>query len=57
MTTKDDRIHIMPINDLRPHITSPDCWCKPTVDDDYPVFWVHHSIDEREQYEQGRNKS
>jgi hypothetical protein len=55
--TNDDRIHVVPINDLRPHIASPNCWCKPTEDDEYPDVWVHNSMDEREQYEQGRNKS
>jgi hypothetical protein len=53
----DARVHVVPLNDLREHTASPDCWCKPTEDDEYPDVWVHHSMDEREQYDQGRNKS
>lgn len=42
--------HVRPINDLRPHAWA-DCWCDPTDDDGIAV---HHSMDRREEYEQGR---
>ena len=47
-------IHVVPLNDLREHEASKDCWCKPTEDavDD---VWVHHSMDKREEYKEGRN--
>ena len=48
-------IHVMPVNDLRKHIDSPDCWCKPTQDE--PGLWAHHSLDRREEYEEGRKLS
>ena len=43
--------HVVPLDDLRTHAASRDCWCSPT--DDEGVF-VHHSLDKRETYEQGR---
>ena len=46
-------IHIVPVNDLREHATSPQCWCKPTLDDG--VF-IHHAMDRRELYETGALK-
>lgn len=46
--------HVMPINDLREHVESNDCWCSPTEDDG---VMVHHSMDRREEYERGRRSS
>lgn len=40
--------HVMPREDLRAHLGSPECWCKPTEDDG---IFVHHSLDKREFYE------
>lgn len=48
--------HIVPLNDLKRHRLSRDCWCCPTQDDEYPEVWVHHSADGRESYERGRKK-
>lgn len=44
----------MPLHDLRDHETSRECWCKPTEDEDEPRVVLHHAMDQREQYEQGR---
>jgi hypothetical protein len=44
-------LHIIPVHDLRDHIESADCWCRPELDED---LFVHHSMDGREQYEEGR---
>lgn len=52
-----DNIHIVPVNDLREHDLSPDCWCKPTPHDDCLGLWTHHSMDRREEYEEGRKPS
>ena len=49
-------IHVVPINDLREHTCSTECWCKPTVDEDDDIA-IHHSMDRREEYEQGRKPS
>lgn len=59
MTTRDSakEIHVMPMNDLREHVDSRDCWCKPTPDGDEPLVIVHHSMDRREEYEEGRRPS
>lgn len=47
-------IHVMPVNDLREHETSLQCWCVPTPEEDNPLVVVHNSMDQRESYEQGR---
>lgn len=58
MSKKD--IHVIPVDDLREHESLPSCWCKPEkvhqdgVFYEFPVIWVHHALDGREEYEQGR---
>lgn len=47
-------IHTIPVNDLREHIESRFCWCKPRQDEEEPALWIHNSMDRREEYEQGR---
>ena len=59
MTTLREAIHVVPLNDLREHVISENCWCKPTEDDGWPSVWgpsvwVHHAMDKREEYEEGR---
>jgi hypothetical protein len=44
---------VSPIGDLREHVMSERCWCKP--------FWdgnvlVHNSADQREKFETGQRK-
>lgn len=46
--------HVVPVNDLREHEDSPDCWCRPDYDES---VYIHHSMDRREEYEQGRKLS
>lgn len=46
---------VYPVGDLREH--DPDnaaCWCQPTYDDG---VLVHHSMDRREEFEEGRAAS
>ena len=43
--------HVIPRDDLKDHINDLACWCAPTEDDG---AIVHHSLDQRETYEQGR---
>lgn len=46
---------VYPLEDLRPHdVDDPCCWCRPTYDDG---VLIHHSLDRREEFEQGRQKS
>lgn len=47
------RIHVLPVDDLREHEPSEDCWCNPTEDDETPAVMVHHSMDGREAFETG----
>jgi len=42
--------HVVPINDLKEHEQSEDCWCEPVVDGGVVI---HNAIDEREKYETG----
>lgn len=51
---ENDYMHVIPENDLREHVSTPDCWCKPSQDDEEPSLWVHHSLDRREEYEDGQ---
>jgi hypothetical protein len=55
-------IHITPVNDLREHADSADCWCEPKIllpghmtttdGDDYEAkIIIHHSLDGRERHE------
>lgn len=43
-----DKIHIMPIGDLRDHEETSDCWCQPMTDDEYPEILIHNAMDRRE---------
>lgn len=42
--------HAIPIDDHRPHLTAPCCWCGPKIDED--DVWVHKSLDKRPGYDQ-----
>jgi hypothetical protein len=50
-------IHVLPVNDLRDHTESDECWCQPVRDDEQPRVVIHNSMDQREAYEQGRRVS
>ena len=42
-------IHIIPENDLRPHVMESTCECQPSViDENGEMIFVHHSFDGRE---------
>lgn len=44
--------HVVPLDDLREHITDVSCWCDPSQDingDEY--LYVHHAADQREKRE------
>jgi hypothetical protein len=46
--------HVCPVDDLRPHLVSPECWCHPTDDEG---VWVHNAMDRRELVERGEQRS
>jgi len=52
-----EAVHVVPLNDLREHTANADCWCEPSEEYEWPGVWVHHSMDRREEYEQGRQAS
>lgn len=47
--TVDGTLHIVPVDDLKPHGRLR-CWCKPTEDAGDGI-WVHHALDQRERKE------
>ena len=49
--------HVIPVDDLRPHLISTFCWCKPKQDTVEKTVFIHNAMDERESYEQGRAAS
>ncbi len=53
-------VHIVPVNDLKEHDATMECWCQPTLDDGedwgHEKIFVHHSADGREAFETGLRK-
>lgn len=49
-------VHVVPVGDLREHVPSAGCWCRPTRDDESPEVLVHHSMDGREAFETGERR-
>lgn len=46
-------IHVMPVGDLREHIMSADCPCKPDIEVvGADLIYIHHSWDGREYFEE-----
>lgn len=47
--------HIVPVDDLYPHLLAADCWCHPELDEE---DWIatHHSADCREDFETGKRQ-
>ena len=49
-------LHVCPVNDLRPHEVTRQCWCRPKEDAEESLLIVHNSMDGRENYENGKLK-
>jgi hypothetical protein len=45
-------IHVIPVEDYREHDSTMQCWCRPDLDEE--GLAIHHSMDGRESYEEGR---
>ena len=45
--------HVMPVDDLRPHLANTTCWCGPRQEDDEDdlVLIIHDALDRRQEYE------
>lgn len=54
VTGGDGVVRVLPINDLRPHQHSAECWCHPNTDE-FGVE-VHNSLDGREHVENGTRR-
>lgn len=52
----DNTLHVMPVNDLKEHTPNTDCWCNPTQDTEELELYIHHALDGREAYENGKRK-
>jgi hypothetical protein len=52
-----EAVHVVPLSDRREHTASAECWCKPSEEDGWPGVWLHHSMDGREAFENGRKAS
>ena len=49
--SEQEIIHVLPLNDLRPHIESPHCPCRPRIEGEGCLI-VHHAYDGRDRCEQ-----
>jgi hypothetical protein len=55
ITGKPKIFHVYPLGDLREHVKSSECWCKPNNDRDENIF-EHNALDGREAFETGERK-
>lgn len=46
--------HVVPAEDLKPHVISERCWCAPYEDLIDIDVWIHNAMDQRELFEQGK---
>jgi len=46
-TARGDR-HVIPVDDLRPHMPRAGCWCYPCLDDEVGDLYIHYAMDARE---------
>lgn len=44
-------VQVVPVDDLREHEISKDCWCRPVQDPDDPWLYGHNALDQRDKYE------
>jgi len=51
MLTKSDIVHVLPINDLHPHVESALCDCNPKIKEGGRLI-IHNSYDGREVFEE-----
>ena len=57
MRTPLDNFHVLPINDLKEHEKTMDCWCNPEIQHDLPPYViVHNAADRREEREVGHKR-
>jgi hypothetical protein len=55
LAPQGDDIHVLPVNDLRGHLESDTCWCRPRREEEgASAIIVHNAMDQRETYERGR---
>lgn len=47
-------LEVVPMNDIREHVSGMRCWCVPEVDEDN--ITVHQALDRRDDFMVGRRK-
>jgi hypothetical protein len=45
---------IVPMNDIREHVTGMRCWCNPEVDE--TMMTIHNALDGRDEFMEGRRR-
>ena len=53
--TMTNPLEVLPVNDIRTHMTGRGCWCRPVYDHEFDLI-SHNSADGRERYAEGRRK-
>lgn len=53
-TSYRNALHVVPINDLKEHVLTINCWCNPEEQEEGVL--VHNAADGREDYENGKRK-
>jgi hypothetical protein len=51
----ENELHTLPIEDIRMHEISTECWCNPFFDKKLEIV-IHNSADGREDFEDGTRK-
>jgi len=50
---QDDELesyHVVPAGDVKPHVASETCWCRPELDpDDDALIYIHNPLDGRDK--------
>lgn len=46
-------VHVIPLDDFRPHDAARTCWCHPDEEIDNACVVTHHAMDGRERHENG----
>lgn len=44
-------LHVIPLDDLKPHECSRECWCRPEEDAEGWDVFRHHALDGRERHQ------
>lgn len=54
---EEDRLHLIPVNDLMVHHWATTCPCNPQQDPEDEMLWIHNAFDGRDFIEEEQNGS